>query len=431
MSLGTPVPPAGRPIESSNSPDGELHARHRLVSQARLHATLQALSAVHYSPLCEYEGDDRTGTYVYNNGCGDHFAMAWSCEGFVALVFDHDMNDEAEAPEEQWDPERFFRSVPASLAPLVSRVITLGNRQATGSLWITDGPDARWDATGQGLDMLQGFAQSAEAALFGSGLLQSWRELSSVSEEQARLAMRLAEAASRGPLVIRPEDEASMLAKPPEGLGDPPPENAPEAARLFAALGITWNDPERAVTLANEARKRADREALGAVQIDLLEASLKGDVEGVRAALGRGARVDCVAYDGLFGEDGSARLSGRDLTPLDLAAGHGHLEVVDVLLSAGAVVSARARATLPSPLYLALRHGDVAVIRRLIAACPPFDATTALEVHCVWHAGERRARVDVIRLLLSMGAVLDRGAREDVLFAALAAGDDELAALSR
>ena len=146
MSLGTPVPPAGRPIESSNSPDGELHARHRLVSQARLHATLQALSAVHYSPLCEYEGDDRTGTYVYNNGCGDHFAMAWSCEGFVALVFDHDMNDEAEAPEEQWDPERFFRSVPASLAPLVSRVITLGNRQATGSLWITDGPDARWDA---------------------------------------------------------------------------------------------------------------------------------------------------------------------------------------------------------------------------------------------------------------------------------------------
>jgi hypothetical protein len=407
-----------------------MHSRHRFVSQARLHATLQALSAVHYSPLCEYEGDDRTGTYVYHNGCGDHFAMAWSLEGFVALVFDHDMNDEANAPEEQWDPERFFRKVPAALAPLVSRVITLGHRAATGSLWITEEPDARWDATGQGLDMLGGFALSAEAALFGAGLLQSWRELSSVSEEQARLAMRLAEASSRGPIVLRPEDEATMLAKPPEGLGDPPPENAPGAALLFTRLGITWNDPERAVTLANEARKRADREALGALQVDLLEASMKGDVEGVRAALGRGARVDCVAYDGLF-DDTAARLSGRDLTPLDLAAGHGHLEVVDVLLSAGAVVSARARATLPSPLYLALRHGDVAVIRRVIAAGPPFDATTALEVHCVWHAGERRAKVEVIRLLLSMGAVLDRRAREDVLFAALAAGDDELAALSR
>jgi ankyrin repeat protein len=148
----------------------------------------------------------------------------------------------------------------------------------------------------------------------------------------------------------------------------------------------------------------------------LLAAARAGDVQGVRAALARGADVNA-------GE------STMNASALVLAAASGHQEVVEALLAAGADVH-RAMSNKGTALHAAAKGGYPAIVERLAAAGadvnvagggfplePPADATPLCIVR--WYYGNARGRFwlekpkdpalltryeDTVRVLIDRGA---------------------------
>jgi ankyrin repeat protein len=122
---------------------------------------------------------------------------------------------------------------------------------------------------------------------------------------------------------------------------------------------------------------------------DLIDAAAKGDVESVKALLGRGANIN---------EFNTYEYSN----PLTTAARNGQSEVVKVLLDAGADVNARDR-NWCTALMIAAEAGDVKIVKLLVAANAKLDKKdddgfTAL-MKCV-----RGRHLEVVKLLLDAKA---------------------------
>lgn len=148
----------------------------------------------------------------------------------------------------------------------------------------------------------------------------------------------------------------------------------------------------------------------------LVKATLAGDIEGVKTALHKGADANARADNGWFslacaargghvdivrllldaGADIHARPNQNSWYALDHAALQGHADVVVILLAAGA----NPHADNDYPIQWTARHGHVDVVRILIAA--------GVNVHAGGHFALRRAafhgHVDVVRVLLAAGA---------------------------
>lgn len=256
------------------------------------------------------------------------------------------------------------------------------------------------------------------------------------SAEHAALAKHLAARSAMGPCTVTEEEEAVLLARSTEAAeASTDAAGSARVAKALASLGITWAGPIAAADAAVTERTRGAREALGAPQVQLLEAASRGDVATVRALLAQGADRDCRASDEMFLDHGAqmVRRTRAPLTPLVLAAMRGHVEVVEVLLDAGARVDMIEGRPMPVALFIALTRGHVAMIERLLPHAPAVGADDELRAHLE----SRRPMggggdIDLVRLLVVRGATCSSEAvRRGVVFTAEQAGDEELAARFR
>ena len=160
--------------------------------------------------------------------------------------------------------------------------------------------------------------------------------------------------------------------------------------------------------------------ALGAAmpQDALLDAARRGDADAVRALLEEGADPDLAQGDGL--------------TALHLAAREGHLEIVDILIGAGAEAGATTRIGDYTPLHLAGGAGHADVVGALLdAGGDPGAVTTSSGVTPLHLAAEARDGEGAVRLLLEHGAPVnarERSAGQTPLMFAAAAGRSASAA---
>ena len=155
-----------------------------------------------------------------------------------------------------------------------------------------------------------------------------------------------------------------------------------------------------------------------AVDAPVADAAMRQDVEAVRGLIARGADPDAAHGDGF--------------TALHWAVQQGDVEIVTLLLDAGADVEARTRLGSHTPLHVASRSAQAAAVRALLAAgadARAVTATGATALHFAAGAGSDGA----VAALLDHGA--DADAREPVwgqtplMFAAAAARTEAITVL--
>ena len=129
-----------------------------------------------------------------------------------------------------------------------------------------------------------------------------------------------------------------------------------------------------------------------AATTDVADAARRGDREAVRAALARKADVNAPQIDGA--------------TALHWAVERDDLEMTDLLIRAGARVTARTREGV-SPLQLAAVNGSAPILDRLLkAGADPNGALTSMGDTALMMAA-RTGKTDAIRVLVEAGANVD------------------------
>jgi ankyrin repeat protein len=188
-------------------------------------------------------------------------------------------------------------------------------------------------------------------------------------------------------------------------------------------------DPE-GVSALMRARYRLDRGAVQALieagpDLDLFEAAAFGDVDRLTALLGAEAGPDAVSPDGFtplhlaafFGKPAAAALllrrgaevdpRGRGWmtgTPLHSAVSGRHVDVIEILLAAGADPNARQSGGW-TPLHGAAHNGDVASVALLLAAGADPSALNDDGASVLSLAEEQRepATIEAVRVALRAG----------------------------
>jgi ankyrin repeat protein len=179
-----------------------------------------------------------------------------------------------------------------------------------------------------------------------------------------------------------------------------------EAGDVDAARALVKADPALAsardddgVSALMRARYRSDRGLIEAIlaagpELDAFEAAALGDLDRLAVLLAGGADADAVTADGFtalhfaafFGKPEAARLlldRGADVdargrgwmtgTPLHSAASGRHVDVVEILLAAGADPNARQSGGW-TPLHSGAHNGDVATVALMITAGADLEA---------------------------------------------------------
>ena len=152
--------------------------------------------------------------------------------------------------------------------------------------------------------------------------------------------------------------------------------------------------------------------AAAPLQDGLLEAVRRGDADAVQTLLEEGADPNFAQGDGL--------------TALHLAAREGHLDIVDLLIGAGAETGAATRIGDYTPLHLAGGAGHTEVVGALLdAGAEPGAVTTSSGVTPLHLAAKARGGEGAVRLLLEHGAPVnarEMSAGQTPLIFAAAAG---------
>ena len=126
------------------------------------------------------------------------------------------------------------------------------------------------------------------------------------------------------------------------------------------------------------------------------DAAMRGDVDAVRALLQQGADASEAQGDGMTG--------------LHWAAQRGHLEMAELLITAGANVHAGTRIGLYTPLHFASRVGNAPLAVALLAAGSDVHAVTTNSGVTPLHLAAESGSADAIRVLVEHGG--DANARE-------------------
>jgi uncharacterized protein len=126
------------------------------------------------------------------------------------------------------------------------------------------------------------------------------------------------------------------------------------------------------------------------------DAAMHGDRDGVRALLKQGADVGASQGDGM--------------TALHWAADRGDAELVQMLLYAGANVSAVTRIGQYTPLHLAVQSGKTAVVQELLKSGANVSAKSTSTGATPVHLAAASGNADIVKILLERGA--DANAKE-------------------
>ena len=127
----------------------------------------------------------------------------------------------------------------------------------------------------------------------------------------------------------------------------------------------------------------------------IIDATKRGDVEGVQRLLAQGADVNEAYGDGM--------------TALHWAAERGDLRVAEVLIAAGASVEAGTRIGHYTPLHIAAKAGRPEVVAALIEAGVDVNVVTINSGATPLHLAASAGSADVIRLLVQHGADVNSG----------------------
>lgn len=221
-----------------------LPGRDAIVDAARLHAICDAIGAVHYvgCSVSEWTGDRSAGSYYYDPLSGDRLALRWTASRLVAAVFAHESErSQYNDDDDDLEPLRWLGSSDPGLRELAAVAAEELEDLVTAALWVEPGRPAeasdpidpatvRW---AHGLDLLAGFLVPAEQALFGP-MFQTWGELLSLTEDQCRVALRLARC--DGPAAVTDVESRLLLVneRPPTAGG------IADGVAKLAALGVEW-----------------------------------------------------------------------------------------------------------------------------------------------------------------------------------------------
>ncbi|HUL71758.1 MAG TPA: ankyrin repeat domain-containing protein [Vicinamibacterales bacterium] len=134
----------------------------------------------------------------------------------------------------------------------------------------------------------------------------------------------------------------------------------------------------------------AGTSAQGPVASPVADAASHGDLNAVRALLKQGADVNTPRPDGM--------------TALHWAAERGDAAMAEMLLYAGANVTAGTRIGQYTPLHLASRNGSTAVIRALLAAGASPDVRTSTSGVTPLHLAAESGSVGAVTALIEKGA---------------------------
>ncbi len=246
--------------------------RSEIVDAARLFAVLDAVSTVHYPDVTvsEWSGNTETGSYYHDPCTGDRFQLSWTPTAVVGAAFDHESErSEWNLDEEDGRPLRWLGDVSDEARKLAASVADALGHLVTSVLWV-DGPESPVqtsdpiDANGRGdhgIDYFAGFLVPAEKAVFGSQMFQPWGELLSLTDEQCRIALRLA---TESPTDVSPAESLVLLR------GEEPVtmEAAQAGAEKLSRLGISWTIPEDEIAAGLERARQQLKEQIHAAQTD-------------------------------------------------------------------------------------------------------------------------------------------------------------------
>ncbi len=126
------------------------------------------------------------------------------------------------------------------------------------------------------------------------------------------------------------------------------------------------------------------------------DAAMRGDRDGVRTLLKQGADVGASQGDGM--------------TALHWAADRGDAELAEMLLYAGANVSAVTRIGQYTPLHLAVQSGNTAIVQALLKGGASVSSKTTNTGATPLHLAAAAGNADIVKVLLERGA--DANAKE-------------------
>jgi hypothetical protein len=210
------------------------HTTERVVRLVRVRHLVEAISGL--SALgCQsrFRSDpDGVGEMVRDdNGLLECFA--WTDEGLVASYFDSDYGGPMGRRRSAKKALRCFPDLPSALQFHFDRVVSVTRGHISEGLWMTTGEDGQWRREGLHESHLEAFTLTAEAAVFGRGTHAGWARRASLTEEQARLAIALAERSAAGPHAITADEERVLVSRGADHVA--------ETVRAFAEAGITWH----------------------------------------------------------------------------------------------------------------------------------------------------------------------------------------------
>ena len=200
----------------------------------------------------------------------------------------------------------------------------------------------------------------------------------------ANVACRSEEVSAAGPV-----SETSALARPVvASTGVPTVTLAPSPEPTATAAPTPTPTPVPPATLDSETLADIDaKDEYGRTRLVL--AIIDGDIGRAKALILAGADVH------------GARVRGNERTPLHYAASYGHIEIVQMLIAAGADVNAEGGRS-GTPLYLAANGGHLGIVEILLTAGA--EVTPRSDLNNPLRAATSHGHVEIVRVLISAGA---------------------------
>ncbi len=369
------------------------HVRKMIV----LHQVLCIITSIRYAggSSSMFRGDLQAGIHAYDDISESNFAVAWDEQGIVGLAF--------HKYAEGTDGAHWLGKLPAALEPLAAK-LPRGHGWTCG-FWITHDRRHRAEYSGEhdGSDYIDAFTSSARATLLTSK--DNWAASRSLTEDQADVALALADRAMSGGGAITEEETDILVTRsagePESSFGALNEEQLRRVQAAFAQIGLAWTLPtaalERERAVIRQRVEEAIRQAMSPDERALFQAARHNDAGAVKALLSRGINTEVASVVDQF--EGIPFVPG--MPPLHIAIRSKATEAALTLLEGGANVEHDVHGL--TPLVCAVQANDLAVARACLAHGAKPKSSPRMHLVAI-AAGQNHT--DMVRLLVDSGADL-------------------------